>query len=223
MPSIPCVSGPTTTEGDENKYLWSTRIPEETHQSLIDLMSEYHINKAQLLREMIFFGIEYIPKVLKEQGENPSKRMQANARAQAAVYEFMQRQTAVGNIIDLLTKANETDYPPLKAKLNLAAKQIAEVWNLEFPPSSLPLITRDKDAAYVLGRIHAIMNDRGTNTIRLNELNSRAHKFNANELRNILERLKESEYIELVPEITSGPETLWITAPTFPDALVPNP
>jgi len=215
MPKLPLVMIPIETEGDDNKYLWSTRIPESTHQKLLDLASEYNLNKAGLLREIVYFAIEYWPESAESQGVNISDKLKASFRSEAATRRQDRRKAAHREVIDLLTRAASEDLPALKAELEVAAKRMAEAWHISFPPPDLPFDVANQDAAYVLKWIKKIMVENKASRIRLNELNPRVRQFNANGLREIIVQLEEHGYIMTGEEVTSGPPTLWISLPSY--------
>jgi hypothetical protein len=164
---------------------------------------------------MLYFVLEYLPKVAKEKGVGLGKLVEANARARAAITEQERRKSAYQEIVDLLSRASSEEHPRLRADLKLAARKKAEAWNIDFPPPGLPLTATDQDAAHVLKYVHKIMSEKQTSAIRLNELNPRIHRFGADELREILARLEENDYLTVYEEHTSGPMTVWISAPTM--------
>ena len=210
MPIPDFISTPSI-DGDENKSPWSTRVSEGTHQWLWDLQSEYGLNsKAETMRAVIFFAQEYLPKIAERLGEKFSERLAADAAAESAIREQRRRTAKHKKVLELLTMAAASESKPIKIRLEQAAKEMAKVWSIPYPPRGLPLITRDKDAAFVLRRVQQIMTEKSTSTIKLNELNPRVNKFNAGELREILDKLAKNDYLELRPEHTSGPETVWI-------------
>jgi len=215
MPKLPFVSAPMEVEGDENKYLWSTRIPESTHQKLSDWAAEYHLNKAGLLREVIYFAIEHWPKIMEQRGVDVSDTLKADFKSESATRKQDRRRVAHKDVVDLLTRAASEDLPPLKAELKLAAKRMAEAWHIPFPPPDLPFDVANESAAYVLKWIKKVMAENKTNRVRLNELNPRIRRFNASELREVVAQLEEHGYIVTSEEITSGPPTLWISLPSY--------
>lgn len=215
MPGLPLVSKPDQIDGDENKYLWSTRFPESIHQKLSDLGSEYNLNKAGLMREMVYFAIEYLPKVADLLGVDVSKKLRASSKSKMATREQDQRKAAYTEIIDLLTRAAGESYKPLEVKLKLAAKEIAEAWRISFPPPDLPLDVANQDAAHVLKKIKKVMGEKQMSRVRLNELNPRVHQFKADKLREIIAQLEEHGYVVTNEEATSGPSTLWISLPSY--------
>lgn len=202
--------------GDDNKYLWSTRITEEVHQRLADISSEHHLSKAETLRQIILFAIECMAKEGTELSEKVRKRIIADSKRRRAIQEQDERFKAHKYVIELLTRASTEEDGHTKAMLRIAAKETAAAWHIEFPPPGLPFIAIDKDAAYVYGKVKKVAEENNTTSIKLNELNPRIHNLNADQLREILKRLEEHDYVDLSEERTSGPSTLWITLPTLP-------
>jgi hypothetical protein len=200
---------PGFPEGDEANYHWSTRLPKGGHQWLLDFMAEYNIpNKAIALRKIVEFTVRFFPQVVGEQGGEASAKMSATSLAMKATSMYRERQHIHTQIIDLLTKAAESEHPPTTAALTSAAKELADAYNFNWPPPDLPLVTTDRRAKRVLEKVKAMIVEQGSR-ISLNALNART-RMKAGELKEVLHRLEEHGYITLETEQISGPPTLWI-------------
>jgi predicted DNA-binding protein len=215
MSNLPFGTTSPDIEGDENKYLWSTRIPEGVHQRLLDMASERNLNKAALLRDIIFLVVEHWPKIAEHYDIEFSSILETDIQSEAAKRRQDKRKAAHKDVMDLLTRAASEDYQPLKAELVTTAKRKAEAHRIPFPPPDLPLDVTNQDAAYVLKWVKRVMTESKTSRVRLNELNPRIRQFKADKLREIIAQLEEHGYVTTNEETTSGPSTLWISLPSY--------
>lgn len=222
MPLPPFIICPDS-EGDENRYEWSTRIPQSSHQFLTDLKNDYEMSsKSQALRACIFFTQQHFRKVVEDSGSVIGKQISAALEVFQVRAEQDKRREIHKQILELLARAAGETGAPMRIRLENAAKNLAGVWSITFPPPDLPLMLKDKNAAYVLRKLRQIASEQQTNRVRLNDLNPRARSFKASDLREILLTLERADYLELTEEKTSGPPTLWITLPTLESSGIFN-
>jgi hypothetical protein len=199
-------------EGDDDSYSWSTRLSKGADQFLQDLRSEWGLpSKSVTLRTVVQVVYTYIDKL---NDIDLSDRIKDTLYYLRVNQEKKERDAMRVKLYSMLVEAETEDFPPLRARLKLAAKKMAERYHLPWPLPEIPLTQRDPEANYLLDRIMAIMRVDGTNEITLRELIRRS-KFDAGLAREVLARLEEAGCLATRTEARSGPPTLVITLPTL--------
>lgn len=215
MPNIPSGEFLKTLigfpEGDENSYPWSTRLPRGGDQFLHDLQAEWGLlNKSATLRTVVLILYTYMDKLNIDLGEDLKDRLYWLRTKK----EKEERDRMRGEIYKTLIDAKNEDYPPLKARLELAAQKMAKRFGLPWPPPEMSITEYDAEANYLLDRLMRIAQKHGTNEVTLRQL-VRHSMFNAENAREALKKLEEHQCISTREEARSGLSTLVIVLPAF--------
>lgn len=198
-------------EGDDNSYPWSTRLPRGGDQFLQDLQAEWGLpNKSVTLRNVVLILYTYIDKLNIDLGKDLKDRLYWLRTKK----EKEERDRMRGEIYKTLIDAKNEDYPPLKARLELAAQKMAKRFGLPWPPPEMSITEYDAEANYLLDRLMRIAQKHETNEVTLREL-VRHSVFDAETAREVLKKLEEHQCISTREEARSGLPTLVITLPAF--------
>lgn len=201
-------------DGDDDSYSWSGRVCKGAHQFLLDLMAEENLpNKSQTIKLVVQFAWTWYVKAAQLTDHTMSERLRARLEFDASRREAEQRQDILIDLNRQQALINETDYPPMRAVLIFAGKQLAEAHNFRWPPPSMPLVSHDKDAWYVYNKILDLASESESNKVSLRDLVRRTWK--RDRVMPVVEQLADEGYIEIVKECRSGPTTIWIVIPSL--------
>lgn len=203
------------SDGDDNSYCWSTRLPKGGHQFLLDIQAEYQFpNKSKTLLFIVEYANGNLDVTAGQAGEPVSAKLQAKLNFDRAGREAMERREIIANLSQRLVEINAMDHLPTKLKLEATARDLAEKHQVSWPPPEMPLVEYDSEAKYVLDRVLSLLVRRQSSRLNLADLiaNSVGDK---DKILPVLERLEGNGYVMLVQERRSGPPTTWIEVPTL--------
>jgi len=209
MPNPPFVTDFDSGEIDEDKFAWSTRIPESAHQFLLDLMSDYQIvSKSKTLRMIVAFASDWFKYIAKMKKAELSERVRTRIELNQQLYERRQRDADKRLLIRLTTDIANESNPLLRAKLVKSASEFAKARNLNWPPIEGP--TKDFEANYLFDKILEELDNQNVSRVSVRMLQLRTG-WSKEGLMTVLDRLAQDELVRLEYEKRRGPKTIWIS------------
>ena len=197
---------------EPNNEAWTVLLSRSMSLIMREVQSEWQLrSKNQVLQALVAFALHQ----LSNAGEDlvdPEGRAFARLRAAQALAEAKAQRAILIRLNDLLVTAAETTDAAVEKALRGSAKDLAEAYELPWPPPEPTVLDRTPGARAVLGRLSGIFGEGEQAKISLRDL-SRSVNRGKDDLIPILETLAEAGYIQLEKESRSGPETVWISGP----------